>query len=107
MRRSRQNATVLPFTCLIRRTDGSRMNRLFLAVGCYVCSIKQPTVTQPFIVFSCAATFSMPSVFQGARRPGREEERSEDSWIEVGADLFSRANPCYKTLIPVDHSRMK
>jgi hypothetical protein len=35
MRRSHWNATVLLFTCLIRRmSDGSRMNSLFLAVGC-------------------------------------------------------------------------
>jgi hypothetical protein len=83
------------------------MNSLFLAIDVYVSSIKQPTVTQPLIVFSYTATFSTPYVFQGARRPGREEDGSEDSWIEVGADLFSHANPCYKTLIPVDHSRMK
>jgi hypothetical protein len=36
MQRSHQNATVLLFTCLIRRSDASRMNSLFLAVGCLV-----------------------------------------------------------------------
>jgi hypothetical protein len=36
MRRSRRNTTILLFTCWIRRLDRSRMNSLFLAVGCLV-----------------------------------------------------------------------
>jgi hypothetical protein len=42
MWRSRRNATVLLFTCLIRGSDGSCMNSLFLTVGCLVFLYKQP-----------------------------------------------------------------
>jgi hypothetical protein len=34
MRKSRRNVTILLFKCLIWRSDGSRMNSLFLAVRC-------------------------------------------------------------------------
>jgi hypothetical protein len=47
MWRSHRNMTVLLFTCLIWRSDGSRMNSLFLAVGCLSFLYKTTTVTQP------------------------------------------------------------
>jgi hypothetical protein len=42
MRRPHRNATILIFTCLIRRLDGSCMNSLILAVGYLGFPIKQP-----------------------------------------------------------------
>jgi hypothetical protein len=63
MRRSRRNATVLLFTCWIQRSDRSRMNSLFLTVGCLgflfnrtcvvsLCSLPDPA--------ACALPLSSP-----------------------------------------------
>jgi hypothetical protein len=60
MRRSHRNATVLLFTSLIRRSDGSHVSNWILVVGYLGFSYKQP-VTQLFppIIFSCRL-FSFP-----------------------------------------------
>jgi hypothetical protein len=80
MQRSYRNVTVLLFTCLIQRSDGSRMNSLFLAVGCLGFFMKQHRdLASPdsffllcaaslFVVFS---SFS-PSTHQGGRAGDRD-----------------------------------
>jgi hypothetical protein len=57
MWRSRQNATILIFTCLIRRLDGSRMSSLLSAIGYLGFSYKTCTMSSPTVFlrrhFSC------------------------------------------------------
>jgi hypothetical protein len=47
MRRSRRNVTVLIFTCLIRRSDGSHVSNWTLAVGYLGFYYKQPPWPSP------------------------------------------------------------
>jgi hypothetical protein len=68
MRRSHRNATVLIFTCLIRRLDESRMNSLLSTVRYLGFSYKTCTVSSPIVSlrrhFSClcALPFCLPIV---------------------------------------------
>jgi hypothetical protein len=60
MWRSRRNAIVLLFTCLIRMSDGSRINSLFLVVFSFLLK-KQPT--SPVRLSLCAATAALPLAY--------------------------------------------
>jgi hypothetical protein len=63
MRRSRRNTTILLFTCWIRRLDRSRMNSLFLAVGCLVFLFNRTCVVSLYSLpdrAACAPPLSSP-----------------------------------------------
>jgi hypothetical protein len=68
MQRSHRNATVLIFTCLIQRSDGSRMNSLLSAIEYFGFSYKTCTVSSPIVSCavtspaSCALPFCLPIV---------------------------------------------
>jgi hypothetical protein len=49
MRRSHWNATILIFTCLIRRSDGSRVSSLISVIGYLGFSYSDPPHHDPFI----------------------------------------------------------
>jgi hypothetical protein len=90
MRRSHWNATILIFTCLIRRSDGSHMSSLISVVGYLGFSYKQspwPTLSRfflspvrrlPFRCFSFFLSFSTP------RRTGRRS----GSQLGTGTNWF-------------------
>jgi hypothetical protein len=69
MRRSRRNATVLLFTCLIQRSDGSHMNSLFLAIGCLGFLYKS---SNPLPVI---CPYAPPLFFLGAAFPAAAAQR--------------------------------
>jgi hypothetical protein len=72
MRRSRRNATVLVFTCLIQSSDGSRVSTLISVVGYLGFSLSRfflsPVRRLPL---RCFSSFS-PSAHQGGQAGDRD-----------------------------------
>jgi hypothetical protein len=81
MRISRRNVTVLLFTCLIQRSDRSRINSLFLAIG-YLGFLYKSANPLPVIcpcappLFFLGAAFPSPPPAAAAQR-AREVRPSE------------------------------
>jgi hypothetical protein len=78
MRRSHRNTTVFIFTCLIRRSDGSRMSSLISVVGYLGFSYKQvPCLASPdpFFLRSAASLFVVFSFSPSAHQGGRAGDR--------------------------------
>jgi hypothetical protein len=81
MRKSRRNTTVLLFTCLIQRSDGSCMNSLFMAVGCLGFFYKTANLSRmnscpcapPLLAAPCAPP--SPSLSYCRRPKGRSQVR--------------------------------
>jgi hypothetical protein len=71
------------------------MNSLFLVVGCLGFFYKNSHRDPAFMAFLLEhRNLLHASCLSRSKAAGREEDGSEDSWIEVGADLFFLANPC-------------
>jgi hypothetical protein len=66
MRKSHRNAIILLFTCWIRRSNRSRMNSLFLVVGCSVILFIRTCVNSLFspdhFYLSTASLLPLPPI---------------------------------------------
>jgi hypothetical protein len=90
MRRSRRNATVLLFTCLIQRSNGSRMNSLFLAVEClgFFYKNSQPL---PFVCPCAPATAALPPAYSILPSPTLRKNNGGESRKKQGSSPCSRS----------------
>jgi hypothetical protein len=63
MRRSHQNASILILTCLIQRSDESRMSSLISAIRCFRFSPLETCMdTRPWMVFPQCHRFNLPPI---------------------------------------------